>query len=273
MLIIDDTTSNDILFPKIDGERMGTGYDPQQAKPMEGARSMQDLFGDEPGQIKVIPASEYDARIDELEKRKATLSDIRAVAANGSLMPTLDQGTEGFCWAYSVVRLMMYLRALMNKKYKRLSAHAVGCKIKNFVNEGGWCGLSGRFVQLNGCPSVEMWPEKSMNRKYDTQETWDEAKLSLVTGAWFDSRKSDWDQDLTDAQINTLLLMGIPVAADFNWWGHSVCLKRLVRVERGVYGKNGDNSWTDGWGDRGEFTLTGSRAKADGAMAIYDIAA
>jgi hypothetical protein len=64
------------------------------------------------------------------------------------------------------------------------------------------------------------------------------------------------------------LLLNIPCAVDFNWWGHSVCAIRLVRVEAGSYGLGIDNSWTDSWETKGYGILRGQKAVPDGAIAV-----
>jgi hypothetical protein len=265
VFLIDDSTPKDLYMnPVVDGERKGSGYDPSQV-----VRGMfRPLFGDAPGQMKVIPRNEWDARIEELERTKSSLAHLREYAANGQRMPCLDQNGQGYCWAYSTTRCVQYLRALSRMPYKRLSAHAIGCMVKGFQDEGGWCGLSAKFLRERGVPDVEHWPEKSMSRSNDNPEVWENAAGNVVTEEWCDAAVHPSDTDLTFDQIATCLLTLTPVAADFLHMGHSVNLKRLVRVEAGSYGFDGDNSYTDNWGENGAFVLRGSKAIADGAVAL-----
>lgn len=257
-MLIDHTTDNDFLFPA----RFGRGYDPSQRVPQ--------MFAP-PSEMVLIPRSEWDSRIDEQEARKSSLEHMRDRAPGG--MPTLDQNGQGFCWAYSVTRSVMYSRLVMGAPLVRLSGHSVACKIKGFRDEGGWCGLSQQFIKENGVCDVSAWPEKSMSRANDTPAAWESAKQYRIEEDWVDLAAQVWDRNLTFDQVATCLLNNIPVVCDFNWWGHSVIATRLVRVERGSYGLRIDNSWTDQWGDRGKGTLQGERAIPDGAVATRSVVA
>ncbi|HEY1191068.1 MAG TPA: hypothetical protein VGE74_25770 [Gemmata sp.] len=256
-MLITDATGSDALFPA----QFGRGHDPGQVVPR--------MFAP-PADLRLIPRSEWDARIDEQEAQQSSLEHMRDRAPGG--MPTLDQNGQGYCWAYSVTRSVMYARLVANLPLVRLSAHSVGCKIKNFRDEGGWCGLSQQFIKENGVCDVSAWPEKSMSRANDTPAAWENAKRYRIEEDWVDLAKEVWNRGLTFDQVATCLLLNVPVVCDFNWWGHSVIATRLVRVEAGSYGLRIDNSWTDQWGDRGKATLQGSRAIPDGAVATRSVA-
>ena len=120
-------------------------------------------------------------------------------------------------------------------------------------------------------PSIAHWPEKSMSRSNDRYEVWENAKGNRITEDWIDVAKAVYDQNLTVDQIATCLLLDIPVAADFDWWSHSVCLTELVEVESGSFGFRIDNSWTDNWEDMGTSILRGSKMVPMGAVAIRSI--
>lgn len=260
-----------------------------------------------PLEIPLIPRNEWVSRIDEMTANKSRLSDIRRRSGpNGGHIPSLDQNGQGYCWAYSCVMAVMLARALMNQPYVRLSAHMVGCLVKNYRDEGGWCGLSLDFIMQHGVPTVEFWKEKSMSRSNDTAEMRTNAKLHKVTHSWADLAASVYDRNFTEDQASTLLLTRCPIQGDFNHWGHSVTLMDLIltarnaphmfmgvqefadinprtlyetdfgsldlrspadlRIYEAAFGKKGVNSWTDGWGDLGEFDLTGSKARLDGGV-------
>lgn len=240
--VIDHATSNDVLFPP----GFGRGYDPSQrtACPVP--------MGDLPSEMKLIPRSEWDARIKEQEELQSSLEHLRNRAGpNGGHIPSLDQNGQGFCWMYSVTMTVMLQRAVAGLPYVRLSAHAGACKVMNFQNRGGWCGLGAKFIRENGQAPVSHWPEKSMSRQYDTAATWAEAAKYKITEDWVEIGKAVYDQNLTVDQLATCLLLNIPCAIDYNEWGHSICALRWVKIEAGSYGPRIINSWTDQWGRNG----------------------
>ncbi len=255
--IIDDATDNDLLFhPDLGRGLVARDYNIQPA----GMMAM-------PDQIPIIPRSEWDARIDEQEEKQSSLEHIRMTGNGGQMIPALDQNGQGFCWAYSTTMAVMLVRAMNNQPYVRLSGHAIGCKVKNFRDEGGWAALSAQFHREHGCPSIAFWQEKSMARSNDNAATWDNAAKHKVTEDFADLTQSVYDQNLTVDQIASCLLQNIPVAVDYNEWSHSICAIRWVRIEKGSYGPKILNSWTDGWGDRGMGVIQRGWT-VDGAVAI-----
>lgn len=260
--LIDDGTSNDKIYaPIIDGQPKGHGYVPRDYRiyPKEMLAA--------PTEMKLIPRSEWDARIDEQEEQQSSLEHIRMTGMNGQPIPALDQNGQGYCWAYSTTMAVMMLRAKYNLPYVRLSGHAVGCKIKNFRDEGAWAGLSAKFHKEVGCPSVAFWKEKSMSRSNDTPEAWANAAQHKVTEDFVDLTREVYDQNLTVDQLATCLLNNEPCAIDYDEWGHSICALRWVRIEKGVYGPKIINSWTDQWGDRG-MGIINKRWTVDGAVCL-----
>lgn len=215
----------------------------------------------------LVPRSDWSDRIKMMEATKTRLSDIRRIANNGQGFAALDQNGQGYCWAYSTGAALMLLRAVANYPFRRLSPHAVACKIKNFRDEGGWGAASLEFAIKNGYPDVEHWPEKSMSRQWDNAKTWENAAQSKVTEQWMDVEPPVYDRDLTFDQVISCLFNRLPVVGDFNWWGHSVCLMDPVEVEPGSFGVRILNSWSDAWGTKGEGVLRGRKAIPDGATA------
>lgn len=290
--VIHDGTPPERMFaPVVNGEIKGHGYVPRDYRTHPAQ-----MFAP-PSDMPLIPRAEWPERIRDKDAKKSWLRDIRDTGNAGQRIPSLDQNGQGFCWAYSTTHAVILLRALMNQPYVRLSAHAIGCKVKNFRDEGGWCGLSAKYHREVGCPSVAFWAEKSMSRSNDKPETWANAALHKVTEDWVDLTRDVYDQNLTFEQACSCLLSDVPVPEDFNHWSHSVCGCFLVngndhrdttRAESGklmaaaevarywgldhpVTGGIGNglwNSWTDGWGDAGMGVLTGSKAIPDGAVAL-----
>lgn len=252
---------NDIIID--DSTPAGVTHDPQFSRgavPRDFSVDPPAMFAD-PSGIQVIPRSEWDARIDEQEAQQSSLEHVYLRAG----WPNLDQNGQGFCWAYSVGHTLMVARARDNQPYVRLSPHGVACKIKGFRDEGGWCGLSAKFARETGYPSEGVWPQQSMSRSNDNAATWADAAKHKITEDWVDLARPVYDQNLTFDQVATQLLLNNPCAVDFNWWSHSVCAVRLVRVEAGSYGLLILNSWLN-WGRRGLAVLSGSKCLPDGAV-------
>lgn len=247
--------------------------------------------------LTLIPRGQWYDIIEQKEANKAHIQNIRRTRGpNGGKIPSLDQDQVGYCWNHSVGMCMMLVRAIMNQPYARLSPFMVGCIIKSYQDEGGWGALALDFVAKNGMPTEEFWPAKSMKRSNDTPEMRANALQHRVTEDWADISASVYDRNLTEDQAMTLLLSDTPVVADFNWWGHSVCLMRAIMKANArqvvsdlgsldfnnskdlkkflsVVGKQGLNSWTDGWGDEGEFDLYDMKAHMDGGVAPRSIIA
>jgi hypothetical protein len=252
----------DMVFcPVINGEVKGHGLVPR-----DYSVHPKEMF-DPPSGMTVIEESRQDEFIDAQERDQSSLWHLRMRANNGQPIPSLDQNGQGYCWAYSTTGCVMLLRALMNAPYVRLSAHAVGCKVMNFANRGGWCGLSAKFHRETGCPSVVFWAEKSMSRQYDKPETWANAALHKVVEEWADLTRDVYDQNLTKAQIRSCLLTNVPCALDYNEMSHSMCGIRWRRVEAGSYAPECWNSWTDSWGSLGCGIIRASW-DVDGAVAL-----
>lgn len=257
--IIDDgTPDDDLLNPVVDGEPKGRG-----AIERDYALYPAEMFAP-PSELVLIPRGEWSARIKEQEETKSRLSDILLAAG----VPSMDQGSNGYCWGHSTVGAVQGIRAVNNQPYVPLSAYMVCAIIKGGRNEGGWCGLSAKFLREHGVCSQALWPQGDRNLRLDTPEVRANAALHKVTEEFVDLTQSVYDQNLTFEQVATCLLLNIPCALDFNWWSHSVMGCDLVEVEPGSFGIRIRNSWSDSWGAKGFGILQGNKARPDGALAI-----
>lgn len=255
----------------IDGERKAFGLVPRnfRRQPVGSIRGIARF------DMPIIPREEWSSRIKDLEQSRTRLSDLRDIGGDGSPIPSTDQGNKGYCWAHSPVSALMLARARDGQPYVRLSAYAVACMIKNFRDQGGWNPQAVEFLIKTGCPSVERWPEKSMNRNNNNQQTWAEAKQYRVTEGFMDINTSVYDRNLSLDQLMTCLLSRIPCPVDLNWWGHSVCAVDAVEFDDSLplsdpnrWGTRIWNSWSDSWGERGMGVLRGRKAIPDGATAL-----
>lgn len=262
--IIGENNYTDYIDGVVDGDTKAKGLVPRNfAAFPHGSLPQAPAFD-----IPLVPESEWDARYDEMVETKSFLSDIRLRGNFGKPIPSQDQNGQGYCWAYSNTGNIMITRALANLPFVQLSAHGVACLVKNYRDEGGWCGESLKFLYENGVPSAEFWPLRSMSRANDTPAMRANAALHKVTEGFYDLGTPIWSQKLTFQQLMTCLFLRMPCAGDFNWWGHSVCCLDPVRIGPGNWGVRIWNSWSDSWGDRGMGVLEGSKARPDGALAI-----
>lgn len=198
----------------------------------------------------------------EADGTKLSLQHIRDRANNGQRIPSLDQNGQGYCWAYSTTSASILARAAAGMPYVRLSAHMIGCLVKDYRNQGGWNAQSVEFAAEHGIASTEFWKEKSMSRSNDTPETRANAKQHQL----FEYMDLDDGGENLKRQIATCLLLGIPLAMDFNWWGHSVCGVRLMSWK--PFKPRIWNSWTDSWSDEGMGDLEGNRGMPNGCIAV-----
>lgn len=263
MFIIHDTTPESVT------------HDPQFSRgcvPRDYSVQPREMFAG-PSDIPVIPRSEWDARIQEQEDQKSSLEHLW----NGAGWKCLDQDGFGYCWAHSTTHSVIFARLVANLPYVPLSAFAVAATIKNGRDEGGWAALSAQFAREKGIPSQAKWPQGSASLSHGTDDCWADAAKHKITAEYIDLGKDLWEANLTFDQVATCLLMNIPCPVDFNWWGHSVCGARLVKIEAGSYGIRILNSWYVGagqpWGENGFATLQGQKTIPNGALATRMVTA
>lgn len=226
-----------------------------------------------PSEMMLIPESEWDARYDEQEEQQSSLEHLFLPAGpNGPpAFLNLDQDGNGYCWSYSTGHSIMMDLLRRNMVVDRINPHATAAIIKRGRDEGGWCGLSADFGRRVGY-AVEgtkagQWPLHSRDLRYDTPELRTAMAKHRLEEEWTDLTRDVYDQNLTRGQIATCGFNNIPGPRDYNWWRHSVCGIRWVRIERGSWGQLILNSWK-GWGHFGLGVLQGSKAIANGALAV-----
>lgn len=259
--IIDDSPSADVL-DLANPKGVCYGYEERDYKlyPKE-------MFS-APSEMILIPQSEWDARFDLQEETKSSLEHLYLSGPNGaSVFENLDQNGDGYCWIYSNGSAMMIDRLKSNQPLVRLNPHSSGAIIKGGRNEGGWCGLGAKFLREHGMATEEFWPRHSRSLANDTPAARANMALHKVTEDYVDLTRDVYDQNLTKAQLATCLFNNVPCPVDFNWWGHSVCGLRWVRLEAGSWGLLILNSWK-GWGRYGLGVLRGGKEIPDGAVAL-----
>lgn len=243
----------------------------------------------------LIPRAEWSERIRDMEATQSRLSDVRNRGMAGKPIPSRDQNGRGYCWFHSGTSASLLLRAVAGLPYADLSAYAGACIIKNYRDEGGWGAQGVDWICENGVPTSEFWPQRAVDRKYDTPAMRANAKLHRITEGWWDLDAAQYDRNLTFDQVITCLLLRIPVVLDFDWWSHSVCGADPVdgvaqwgksRAESGKlltlaefelfwgvdtgasgFGERIWNSWGDSWSDNGMGVVSGNKAIPVGAVA------
>jgi len=261
--IIDtEAPDNDVLFPKDAAFGLVERNYDEFPEPMFAP----------PGDMVLIPESEWDARYDEQEEQKSSLEHLYLSGPNGTpVFRNLDQGSEGYCWIYSVGHSIMMDRLRRNIPLVRLNPHSAGAIIKKGRNEGGWCGEGAQFsTDVGMAPEgtgPNQWPAQSRSLKYDTPAMRAEMAKHRIAESWMDLTRRVWDRNMTTAQVATCGFNNIPGPRDYNWWSHSVCGIRWVRISKGNWGQLILNSWLR-FGRHGLAVLEGRKAICNGGLGI-----
>jgi hypothetical protein len=243
----------------VDGVKVGRGLKPRNLK-AEPTGSFAAPFD-----IPVIPSNQWEAIIDAREASQSSLWHIRERALGDGRIPSLHQGSTNYCWAHGPVSAMLLVRARENQPYVRLSATAVAAIVKEYRNRGG-IGIDAlRWIVANGCPPDDLWPANRIDPALDTPAMRRAAAKNKIT-EWYDLKPRRFDQ------LATCLLLNIPVAVGYNWWGHEVCAIRLRRY-KSKWVVDIWNSWGDTYGTNGVATLEESQATPDDAVAPIMISA
>lgn len=206
----------------------------------------------------LIPESEWQARIQEMEERKTRLSDLMTQAG----LPCKDQARTNYCWINAPVHCLEIVRVLQNQKTVVLSPASAGAPIKNFTNQGGW-GKEGLewIVERGVCP-VDLWPANAIDRTYYTDAN-RQAALDYRVTEWWELRPRN------KAEHISCLLRRIPAAVGLNYWSHEVTDYEPVWID-GTVAVRFRNSWTMDWpqsGAMGYSIRQGSRMLADDIVA------
>lgn len=205
----------------------------------------------------LIPRSEWQARIQEMEERKSRTSDL-CIAAG---LPCKDQSSTNFCWANAPVHCLEIVRLQQGQPMVILSPASVGGPIKHFKNVGGWGEEALEWIVEHGACPVDQWPANAIDDDYYTEANKATAKDYRVTEWWeLTPRNTD--------ELISCLLRRLPVACGYNWQGHETTAVDAV-WKNGQIGTRNRNSWSMDWpsaGAGGWYILQGQKMLADDAV-------
>lgn len=254
MVVIDDSNWQRWTNPIVDGQRRLSGYwGMWESQTVRGAaKTFQDLID-----IPLIPESEWDDRIDQLERDKATIKDL----CQGCELHVLDQNGTNYCWINAPTFCCMVTRLQETSRAIRYSPASGGAPIKNFANRGGWGSQALEWFKKNGVNLQDDWPPNAINRQYYTDENKEKAKRH-ITLEYF--KLDNWHE------TGSCILAGVPVAVGYNWWSHEVT---GVGVVKGSHDLVIANSWGRKWSDDGYGVLKGQKKIPDDAVAIVAMTA
>lgn len=205
-----------------------------------------------------IPRSEWDDRIEEIERDSSSIHDMALHYG----VKIKDQNGFGWCWGFGACTAVELARAGQGLDYVELSASSVCGPVKNYRNEGGWGKEALDYGVRHGWAPVSMWPECPVgaNPRYDTEASRQEREKYKVD-EWWEIPNRDFDA------LMSALFHKFPAAVGLNHWGHLICAAKPVK-SGGNYGWLYRNSWKASWGDNGCGVLLASKAIPDGITVV-----
>ena len=198
----------------------------------------------------LIPRSEWQARIQEMEEQKSRTSDLIRLCQ----LPHKDQNGTNYCWINAPTHCVEIDRLQQNQRTVSLSPASAGAQIKGYRNVGGW-GLEGlQWIIGKGLVPSSLWPDNAIDKKYATADN-----LAIA----LDYRTDEWIECIPRnvEQMVSMLLRRAPGAAGLGWWSHEVTFCDAVWIDRAIAIRF-RNSWK-GYGDFGFSILQGSKMLAD----------
>ena len=221
----------------------------------------------------LFPRKDWPELIKLQEQRKASPLDVHQY----NDVPVLDQGRLKYCWCFAVTAAVMnrYAFAGINKPVPKLSATAAAAQGKKFRNAGGYASEGCQYVQKYGLPSVEFWPERSMDKTLASDPN---VKKSAKRHDLL--QFGDMDGNDLDLAISALINPdgANPVTFSLPWWRHAICgLKIEYRGGNarnlGGYGLTFVNSYGTDWGVNGYSTIWGDQLRGNEYIVVKQVKA
>ena len=206
--------------------------------------------------IPIIPRSDWSERIREIEESESRLSDLSYT--EGLLCK--NQGQTNYCWSNSIVYCVELVRMSMGLGIKYLSPASVAAPIKNYKNSPGFASEALEYIIDKGIVPEENWPPNSRDKGLMYPQNEKRASQYKVT-EWYDISKKNFEE------LMTCLLLRIPAAVGYMWWGHQVCAVDPISLGEDVYGIRIRNSWGMDYGKDGYAIIKENLAAPDDSVA------
>lgn len=173
--------------------------------------------------LPLIPEDEINDRIKELDEKQQTLDHFaKAIGLNSP-----SQGQTNSCWAYAGTQAMRYTIARQTGVVLDLCPTSTICMLTNFSNVGGWSSRFVEGVSKFGINTTAEWPRNSFSRQNAKPEVLAKAKTRIAV-EFRDFPSRGLSAQKRGQYLATALLLGVPVAAGYNWMSHAVMMKRLA---------------------------------------------
>ncbi len=252
MTIYDETNADTLAGDvRVDGELVGRGL---IARDFE-RQPLGSLGFAKPFDLPLIPRSEWAGRIEEQDATRSSLHHLRLTLN----VPVKNQKKTNYCWINAPVCCVETVRAVQGNQYVELSPASCGALIKGYRDVGGWGTEGIKFIVSHGIAPVSLWPANAIDSRYDTADVKRERQKYRIS-EWYELQPDNFEQ------LATCLLLNIPIAVGYNWWGHEVTAIRLVKPGRNTYGIVIANSWGGSWEDNGYGVLTEGKGTPDDAI-------
>lgn len=211
----------------------------------------------------IIPSEKW---ADLIKEKDANGSWMRATN-DAAGVPCLDQDGLGYCHAYGTVGAGMTARAIMGLPFVHLSAESIGGIVTGWKNRGAVPDDDLEiFVKYGACAQSFMDREWSLTPS-KWKPGWEQDALNHTVMECFDLNPAQiFEQEMT------CVLLNIPTADWYNWWGHHIQGPLQAKYEGGKFWLLKRNSWGRDYGDNGYFWMAEGYgrglANPDGAFGI-----